>query len=225
MAGEELQVVRLRDDFYRDGFYKVLIALVTMMTAIGFLIALSLYLYLAKPAPVNFSADNEWRLLPPIPVDQVYLNPADLVQWVSETLPSAFTFDFVNYTRQLKEKAQYFTPNGWKKYLDHVNVYANYNSIDKAKQFLNSNPTGAPTITNQGLLNGRYAWWVQMPMDLNYITAERKYTVSIVLQVLVVRVPTLNNLYGVGIDNMVIANQAANQAVNQAPGGENSKNE
>ena len=68
MAGEELQVVRLRDDFYRDGFYKVLFALATIIIAILSMVALSVYIYVTKPAPVNFSADNEWRILPPVSI-------------------------------------------------------------------------------------------------------------------------------------------------------------
>lgn len=206
MAGEELNVVRLKDDFYRDGFYKILIAFALIIAAILALVALSLYLYFSKPAPVTFKADNEWRILAPVPVDKVYLNTPDLIQWVSEALSSVFTYDFINYKKQLSDMAHYFTTNGWQKFLDQVNVYANYNMVQNYKLFMNAEAAGAPFILSQGLLEGRYAWWIQMPLTLNYFTLSKTDQKTIVIQVLVVRVPTENNLYGVGIENFVVVN-------------------
>lgn len=211
MAGEEAQVVRLKDDFYRDGFYKVIFSLLAISIAIVFLVVLSLYVHFTKPEPVNFVADNEWRILPPVPLNQPYLSTADLTQWVSEVLPTAFTFDFVNYSKYLKNAAQYFTENGWNKFLEQVNVYANFNTVQNSKLFINSDPAGAPFILSQGLLDGKYAWWVQMPLTLQYINADKVTNTDLVLQVLVTRVPTLNNLNGVGIENIVVAKGGGDQ--------------
>src|SRR5438128_232615 len=110
MAGGELEVVRLKTSFYQDGFYKLLIALTTILVAIVFLIGLSISIYTSKPEPIYFSTDDEWRILPPVPLDKPHLSVADLVQWISDVLPTAFTFDFINYTKQLQNLSQYFTP-------------------------------------------------------------------------------------------------------------------
>lgn len=211
MAGEELQVVRLRDDFYRDGFNKVLVALATILAAIGFLIAIILYLYFSEPAPLHFSTDREWRILPPVPLDQPYLNTPDLIQWVSETLPAVLTYDFVNYSTELKDKEQYFTPNGWKKYTDLINIYANYNTIQTSKMFVNSFADGAPFIINQGVLEGKYAWWVQMPINVHYITVDKSNGQPLLIRALVVRVSTLNNLSGVAIENILVSRGGGDQ--------------
>ena len=81
MAEEELQLVNLRDDFYRDGFYKALTAFVVLLVAILLLIAAVLYLQLSKPAPVFFSTGDEYRTVAPVPVNQSYLTLPDLLQW------------------------------------------------------------------------------------------------------------------------------------------------
>jgi intracellular multiplication protein IcmL len=211
MAGEQLQVTRLRDDFYRDGFYKVVVALVAIVIAIFSLIALSVYIYLDKPPPVTFATDNEWRILPPVPLEQQYLTTPDLIQWVSETLPAVFTYDFVNYTKQAKDVAQYFTTNGWGIFLDKINQYANYTNVVNSKLFINAHPAGAPFILNQGLIGDHYAWWVQMPINLDYITVGQSSTQPLIIQVLVVRVSTLNNLSGVGIDNIIVRKGGGDQ--------------
>ena len=55
MAGEELQVIRLRNDFYRDGFKKMMFALSILLTAVILLIATSIYLFVNKPQPITFA--------------------------------------------------------------------------------------------------------------------------------------------------------------------------
>ena len=86
--------------------------------------------------------------------------------------------------------------------------------IQTTKLFVNASAGGAPTIPNQGLLNGRYAWWVQIPLTLHRVTVARHDEMALTVQALVIRVPTLNNLSGIVIDNLVV------QAVGQKQGQE-----
>lgn len=211
MAEEELNIVRLRTDFYRDGFSKLLLACISIIISIFFLIAISVYFYLEKPLPVYFETDNDWRILPPVPLDQPYLTTADLIQWVSEILPTSFAYDFVNYSKQLKDHQSYFTENGWKIFLGQVNIYANSNDVLSSKLFINTSAAGAPFILNQGILEGKYSWWVQMPINLNYITNEGNKVVPLVIQALVTRISTLNNLNGVAIENMIVTKGTGEQ--------------
>lgn len=212
MAGDELEVVRLKTSFYQDGFYKLLIALTTILIAIIFLIGLSVYIYISKPEPVYFSTDDEWRILPPVPLDKEFLSDADLVQWISEVLPIAFTFDFINYTKQLQNVSQYFTPTGWQKFLDQINEHANYNEVVHSKMFINSYPAGAPGIINRGLApEGRWVWTITMPINMNLITGARTNIQPLTIRALIVRVPTLNNIYGVGIEDIVVTKGSASQ--------------
>ncbi len=211
MAVTELQVVRLKEEFYKDGFYKVLIALLTILLAIASLIGLAIYNHNTKPAPVNFSTDPEFRILPPVPLDQVYLKTPDLIQWVSEVLGKLFNFDFFNFSSQLADLQQYFTDQGWQKFLDASNVFVNSTIIQNGKLFLQSSPAGAPFILNQGLLEGKYAWWVQMPINVNFISVDRRALQPLVIQALVIRSSTLNNLSGVLIDNIIITKGGGDQ--------------
>ncbi|TAK74361.1 MAG: type IV secretion protein DotI [Gammaproteobacteria bacterium] len=204
---EELQVVEIREDFYRDSFGKVILILLSVCVAIALLAALSGYLYLTKPSPVTFVVDNEWRVKSPVPIDQPYLSTPDLLQWTSDALRKAFVYDFYEYNTQLKTASQYFTADGWKVFLDQLNSYASYNDVQAKKLFVTATPASAPFILQQGLLSGRYAWWVQMPININYYAANNQFSArTLTLQVLVVRVATTNNLNGVGIDNVIVAN-------------------
>lgn len=140
MAAEELQLVRLQAQFYRDGFSKIVMALVLIGITIFCLACLSVYLYVTKPSPVYFTTDNEWRVLPPIPLDQPYQSNPDLLQWASEALPAAFSYDFLNYQAQLKDVTQYFTQRGFQNLLGQLKNYdADYNFLQNAKITENPN--------------------------------------------------------------------------------------
>jgi hypothetical protein len=204
MAGEELGIVRLRNDFYRDGFYKVFILLTMLLLSIVLLLVGSIFLFSTKPPPVSFFTDNDLRAFAPVPVSKPYIKQADLIQWVSQILPQAFTFDFVNYNDQIKQLQPYFTPRGWTALLTQIDIYANASTMQTGRQFVNASANGTPTIPNQGLIGDKYGWWIQMPLTIHKLTLSRHDEIGIVLQALVVRVPTLNNLTGIQIDNIIV---------------------
>ncbi|MCD6039398.1 MAG: hypothetical protein K0S27_798 [Gammaproteobacteria bacterium] len=208
MAGEELPIIRLRRDFNRDGFHKVLFVLGVFVISIILLIATSVDLLLSKPEPIKFSTDNEWRIVKPVPIEQPYLIQPDLIQWVSGVLPRLFNYDFMNYANELQKNEHYFTEKGWKKFLALLNNYAPYTTVLNSKLFIKGSVEGAPFLLNQGVLAGRYSWWVQMPVSINYSGG---YSQMLDLQALVVRVSTLDNLYGVAIENILTANRKVDE--------------
>lgn len=205
VAESELVTVELRDSFYRDSYGKLMLIMTGMFIAIGILGATSFYLYMSEPKPIAFAVYKDWRVQADVPLDKPYLDQPVLLQWVSDTLRKVFTFDFIRYNDQLQDTTQYFTSDGWKVFLNQLNIYANYNDVTTKKMFVNSAPDGAPFIINQGVLTGRYAWWIQAPIVINYAGPNHPVNKTLTLQVLVVRVPTLNNLMGVGIDNVIVA--------------------
>ena len=205
MAKEEnTQIVTLHNDYYRDSFGKLLVIIGSLFVAIIFLIGVSLYLHYKKPAPTTFLASAEWRVQPPVPLTEPYLSIPEVLQWVSNVIPNAFAYDFANYNDQLKKNSIHFTAEGWKIFLNQLNIYVNYNNVQAYKLFVNSVPTSAPYIINQGLLSGRYAWWIQMPINIDFVGYDRNFKQSLILQILVVRVSTLNNLNGIGIENVIV---------------------
>ncbi len=211
MVVEGQDVVRLKSDFYRDGHHKIVLCLGLIITAIVLLIASCIYLYVTKPPPVYFLTDKEWRVLPPVPVELPHLSPANLLQWVGNVMMSAFNYDFVNYKDQVQENRFYFTDNGWLAFQGMLNNYASDDIVNVHKTFTNGAPAGAPFIINEGLLENRYAWWVQIPMTITHTSVAAEVSTSskqATFQLLVVRVPTLNNIYGVAIDNIkLLANK------------------
>lgn len=211
MITHDDSIVELRNEFYRDSFGKIIFVMVGILIAIGILIALSIYITLHKPKPVFFTVDDERRVQPSVAITEAYLTTADVLQWVSNALPESFVYDFVHYNQQLNSVSSYFTKNGWKVFLNQLNNYANYNNVQKNRLFVNGTPAGAPFILNEGLLSGRYAWWIQIPLTITYAGLHPLQSKILTLQVLVVRVSTLDNLSGVAIDNVIVAKSSWKQ--------------
>lgn len=212
MAEDDQYVVELQDRYYQDSFGKLVLIIVSIIAGIVLLVGVSFYLHLNKPHPKTFPVGAEWRIQPPIPLDQPYLSTPGLTQWATDAVRNLFVFDFNHYSDQLKALTPYFTDDGWKVFLDQLNIYANPDNMPVDKTFVQGEVTGAPVILNQGILVGRWAWWVQIPFDINYAYAgntKLPSTQSVTLQILVVRVSTLNNLQGVAIDNMVVLTKSA----------------
>lgn len=210
MALADDQQLTWHDDFYRDRFPRVVIIILGVLLALGLLVATSISLYLSKPPPIEFGVANEWRVQAPVPLEQPYLPLPDVLQWVSRVVPDAFDIDFIDYEAQLKVSTGYFTQNGWSIFMDQLNNYVDQMKLVENRQFVNCQPTGAPFLINQGVLSGRYAWWVQMPVLITFSGAVRSPSVPLTLQILVVRVPTDNNLMGVAIDNVIVLQNNAN---------------
>ncbi|MDA8561925.1 DotI/IcmL/TraM family protein, partial [Gammaproteobacteria bacterium] len=200
-------IIHLKNDFYRDGYNKILICMGLIVAAILLLIACSLYLYFSKPKPIYFLTNKDWRVLPQVSLNQSYLPSSELLQWVGDVTRNAFYYDFINYDDQILKNRKYFTDKGWVSFEGMLKNYAPRDLIEVDKVFINGSPGAAPFIINEGLLDQTYAWWVQIPVWITYNYASKQKSISkkqIVFQFLVVRVPTVNNIYGVAIDNIKI---------------------
>jgi intracellular multiplication protein IcmL len=209
VAEEKLQTIRLRYDFYRDGFRKVFFFFFLFFFAFFCIIATFFYLYLTKPKPIIFQTYDNFRVVATTPLNQPYVNDADVRQFISNVLQTVFVFDFYHYSDQLKSYQQYFTSNGWKIFLDFLNNYAVQDIIVDAKAFVQSTAENAPQIIEKGVLaDGRYGWWVQMGLKINYLSSRKNFPgQNPMIRALIVRVPTTNNLSGIAVENIMLASK------------------
>lgn len=212
MAEEGLNVVSIQENFYRDSFGKVVFVIGCVFLSIVFLGAVSLYIFMNRPPPITFRVADEWRVVAPVPIQQPYLSNPEMLQWVSDVFPRVFDLDFLRIDTQLADVKKYFTDNGYQIYLNQLKNYADKNMVQVNRMFVHAEPTRAPVIVNQGVLSGRYAWWVQMPVIISYAGMKEKPDAYLSMQVLVVRTDTTNNLTGILIDNVIVEKDTADQS-------------
>ena len=201
--GDALQLVRLRTDFQRDGHHRVLLAL--LISVILNLLLVSSFVYIIKhpPPPQYFATTVNGRITPLIPLDQPNMPPSTLLQWANSAAIAAYTYNFVNYRQELQSASEYFTPDGWREFINALQGSNNLNSVITLKLVVSAVATGAPVILDQGIINGVYTWTVQMPMQITYQSASQVSRQSVVVKMIIERISTLNSARGIGISSFV----------------------
>lgn len=207
MAQEALEVVKLRKDFYRDSYRLVLTVLLVAVIIIVILSGIIAYQASHRPTPTYFATTMDGKLIPMIPLDQPNLNDQSVLQWVATAVVSLYTYDFLNFRATFQNNQQYFTPDGWRAFLAGLTTSRNLQTVQDKKLTVQAVPAGAPIITKEGLLDGRYAWQVQIPILVTYVSLSQESYEHLLLTVLVQRLSTLDSKYGIGIAQLVVQQQ------------------
>ena len=203
MSNARQQLPDKKNDFYANSYNTIIMVLFAEIVVVLLLVMLVLYQIFHRPLPVfSAIAPNKQRL----ELTAFYepnLLPSTLITWASKAAVAAYTFDFVNYNKEIVATRPFFTETGWKDYQSSIEGLIQ--TITQNQLFVNGVVAAPPVISNQGELPGRgYTWRIQIPFLVSYQSAGQisraKYTVVITL----VRVPTSENPAGIGIDQFVM---------------------
>jgi intracellular multiplication protein IcmL len=208
MADEDaLQLVTLRNNFYRDSYRRVLGALLLSVFVNVMLGVTVFYVWQDKPTPTYFATTTEGGIVPIQPLNAPVITASSLLQWATVAVTTANTYNFVNYRKELQAASEYFTPQGWKEYQDALKRSRNLESVIDRKLTSSAVATGAPVILDQGVVGGRYKWKVQLPILVTYESANLKMTQPSEVTLLITRVSTLETSKGVAIDGIYMSEQ------------------
>lgn len=204
MAEDALTAVALRNNFYRDGQRKMILVLLVSMAA-NFVLALMLiYIITHPPAPKYFATSINGRITPLFPLNEPNQSDSAVLQWANQAAIAAFTYNFVNYRTELQASSGFFTAEGWDQFLSALQQSNNLDAVKAKKLIVSAVATRAPIILQKGLLNGSYAWRVQMPILVTYQSASEFSQQNNVVTMLITRVSTLNSPRGIGISQFVV---------------------
>lgn len=190
--------------FYRDHYPHVIMGAMIVILLLIIAIGVVLYQSMHQPLPAYkaVQADNQQMTLSPY--EEPNLLPDTILQWASKAATIAYTFDFVNYSKQITAARPFFTDAGWADYLRSVNALIQ--TIVKNQIFVTGVVAGVPVVSNQGELPGRgYVWRVQIPFLVSYQSSETVRKKNFIVVITIVRVPTNINPQGIGIDQFVMS--------------------
>src|SRR4051812_27302179 len=115
-AEDALEVVKLRNNFYRDNYRRVVLALLFMILINIGLVAIIGYMVTHRPTPVYFATSSDGKITQLHALSEPVVSTAELLQWTTQATTTAYTYNFVNYRKELQAASEYFTPEGWKEY-------------------------------------------------------------------------------------------------------------
>ena len=204
MAEDALTAVALRNAFYRDGQRKMILVLLVSMVANFVLASMLVYIILHPPAPKYFATSINGRITPLFPLNEPNQSDSAVLQWANQAAIAAFTYNFVNYRTELQASSGFFTSDGWDQFLTALQQSNNLDAVKAKKLIVSAVATRAPIILQKGILNGKYAWRVQMPILVTYQSASEFSQQNNVVTMLITRVSTLNSPRGIGISQFVV---------------------
>src|SRR5262245_58488610 len=146
MAENALELVRLRNEFYRDSYRRVMMILLLAILVIFILAGSLTYVLTHPPAPRYFATDSTGRIIPLIPLDRPNLSTSALLQWANSAAVAAFTYNFVNYRQELQAASEFFTPEGWQAFIQSLQQSNNLSAVIAKKLVVSAVATGAPVV-------------------------------------------------------------------------------
>lgn len=200
-----LEVIQLRNDFYRDGYRSA--QTISVLLTIALLFSLGFNFYLAsrpKPKPQYFSTSPAGTLTPMVPLDNPLLSMNQLNNWVVNAVTKAYTLDAKNYVKQIGENGRYFTAEGYEQYKQAL-VESQQLKLIKEKVMITSvTATGSPVVLDaMRTADGTLMWKMQVPLMVQYTSAKESLAQSVVASLVVTRVPTTESIDGVAISQIV----------------------
>lgn len=191
------------NQFYRVHFKKfeyALIVCIVLMLLLGFLV---MYQLTHRPLPAFYAVTPDGKQLTLVAYDEPSQIPAAVLRWASKAAVTAYTYDFSNTNSQLAAARQYFTQSGWDAYRASVDELIK--TVVQNQIFVNAVVSAPPVISSQGYEFGSgYTWHVQLPFLVTYQSAEITSQKNYLLQLKIVKMSTMENPQGIGIDEFVM---------------------
>jgi intracellular multiplication protein IcmL len=203
MAEKSLELVQLRNEFYRDNYKHLLIALLVMLIANVILAGMVFYQLAHQPLPQYFATSSDGKITKLYPLNEPVISPTALLQWATETSMMASSYNFVNYRDALQTLQNRFTADGWRNFEQALKDSRMLETVIAKKLVVSAVATGAPVILEQGVINGSYTWRVSLPILITYQSASETTQQSLIVNMWVSRVSIINNPDGIAVVSFV----------------------
>jgi len=203
MSKARQDIPKKKNDFYMSSYHSLMIILIVEVVLVLVLVTVVLYQIFHRPLPAFSAVASSNQHMELTSSYEPNLLSSTLLRWASKAAVAAYTFDFVNYNKEIALARPYFTEAGWNDY--QASISKLIQTITQNQLFVNGVVSGAPVISNQGELPGRgYTWRVQIPFLVTYQSAGQISRASYTVMITIVRVPTSISPTGIGIDQFVM---------------------
>lgn len=195
-----LGAVMIRNDFYRDGYRNLQrMAIVNFLVIAGIVAAMLYISHIHQPENRYFATTEDGRLVPTVPLHEPNLSTPALMSWVSQATTDVMTFGFHDYRRRMQVSAGNFTRSGWASFNEALSASRILEMVDAQQQVVTATPSSAPILRGEGVSGGRYVWRVDIPLSVTHRSGTSGSTINYYVELTIVRVPRLENPYGVAI--------------------------
>ncbi|MDO8953900.1 MAG: type IVB secretion system apparatus protein IcmL/DotI [Gammaproteobacteria bacterium] len=207
MANGSLELVKLRSDFYKDNFRRMVWVLLISLV-LNLILACSVIFFSHQtPRTYYFATTSDGRLIPVQPLSNPNMSDVAVTNWVSNNLPQIYALDFVHYRTQLQNMQGSFTDFGWQQFMQASAGFLG--NIVNQQLITSATLTNVPIIVQKGLINGVYSWQVQVPLLIATQKGDQQSTQNVIVRMIVQRVNNIASQQLLGISQIVQQNQGS----------------
>lgn len=192
-----------RNAYSRDRYQFLLRSLFGLMGILAVSVTGNVYLGLQQPENRYFATDPMGGIRELIPLERPIQSMNEVLNWATGALTQAYTMSFANYRESLQEVRPHFTRGGWIGFEEALHASGVIDSIVNGKLVATAVPQEAPVVVAQGIVEGRYAWKIQMPILVTYESANQRSSQRTLVTATVVRVSELEHPRGLGIAQII----------------------
>jgi intracellular multiplication protein IcmL len=207
-----LDIVVMRNIFYRDNYRRTLFALLLVIVINCVLAGTIMYRFVNPPAPQYFATNGSGRLIHWHPLTDPVVSDSYVLQWAASAVRRTFSLDYMHWRQQLQDASAYYTPGGWKNFLLAMKPSNNLNTLTSLKMVANAKITGAPQLLEKEVVGGRYAWKVEVPILVTFDNKTRSIPMPMKVVLIILRVPIQKNPQRIAINNFLPQVQLQNNS-------------
>ncbi len=179
---EALERVKLRNDFYKDNFRRVVLVLLISLVMNVALMGTVLFMSLKPTQFVYFATTSDGRLVELSGKDAPVLDNAAVLAWASRHIPEVYQLDPLNYRSDLQRVQELFTPDGWSQFMS---AYAKViNNVRDNSITMGASIYDVPVVLRAGVFGGSMSWQLQIPLLVSYQKDGKVDTKKIIMQVI-----------------------------------------
>lgn len=203
---DAIQTVMTRNSFYRDGYRALLRVALVQGAIIITLIGIIVILVLASDVKHVFFATNvDGRIMPIEPIREPYFADNQVIVWTAKTAQEVMRLDYLNYRTSLNAANGRFTQAGRVDFDKALRDSRLIEAIERNKLTSQLKIEGAPQILKKGMTkDGRYAWFLSMPISIIYDGVDPPQPFRGKLQVRVDRVDFLEDPDGIAFAQWIV---------------------
>lgn len=193
----------LRDASLREKVYTSNRITIAAIVALVFSVMANFYLFTQDPDIKYFATDTDGKIKEMIAINEPIQSINEVLSWTTDSITKAYTFSFANYRQELQAVRPNFTTDGWDGFQRALEESGNLKAVIQNMFVTTAVPRGAPVIVGEGLINGRYAWRVEVPIIVTYQSANARTTQDLLVSAIIVRRTELEHPRGLGISQLI----------------------
>lgn len=195
----------LSDRYLADKRRWLIGVLLLQVIVIALCVLYSVYDWSTRPKPIVFARNDIGQLVQPEPLNEKAIETAALLNWVTEAVVAAYSFNFVNIQEHPFRLNPYFDENGYKRVIKILTRDRHMSRVIKDKLIVSAVAAAAPEVLKEGVYkNEYYVWIIKLPLEVSYSNKVTLRRQSLDVQVIVKRVLQTDNPIGVRITNFVV---------------------